>query len=76
MRRSGRLTDRRFYRRWLRRLLRQILLCLDISGPRLIDGPLESLDRFADPFTQLREFTRPEDNQDDNEDEEQLHPSE
>ncbi len=46
------------------------------SQLRFIDGTLESLECFPDPYTQLRQLPRAENNQDNEQDEQKFHPSE
>src|SRR5579885_2243475 len=68
LRRLGRSGLRR--ERGRLRLSLRLRLCLDRIG--LVDGLFESLDRLPQPFTQLRELSRAEDDQHDEQDENQL----
>jgi hypothetical protein len=53
-----------------RRSLLRLSLSVGLDCFRFMDGLLESLDRFSETFPELRNLSRPENNQDDDQDQE------
>src|SRR5215831_2064421 len=63
----------------LRRLCCRLLVrrrrC-DVDGIRFVDALFEAFDSFSESFAQLWDFARPENDQDNDQNQEQLHPPE